>query len=485
MEERNLASDPLRLHRRLLFVGLAVLTILFGAVVFFKSVLLKRPQGDLGCFCRAGWAIREGGAPLYHVICNTGWHYNYPPAFAILMVPLADPPRRDLALTAGVVTALSASPGGNGPLLASTAAAANPVPVHTTGPNYLPFPVSVVVFYLCSLALLSIAVHLLARTLESVHPLPEDPAAAWRRFWSWRLGPILVCSPVIGLTLVRGQVQTLLLLMLTGLFISLFRGRRLSAGLCIGAAACLKLFPGFLVVLPFWRRDIRCLAGAALGVVVGLVVLPVVVLGPRMTETVYRDYAEFTIFPALGVGDSDSRSSELINATATQSQAFQVIMHKTAHIHMLIPPPRPAGWMKACHWLIGAVLTLATLLFLSRHWGDALAMMAGVGMLSLVMVLLSPVCHLHYFTVGVPVVIALSARFSLEGSRAVRIGMWSLFLAIAASWSLPMIPGLHILRNVGVPMYGALTLWLAGWVTCWQVAVQEPAATTEPQELAA
>ena len=47
MEEKNLASDPLRLRRRLLFVGLAVLTVLFGAVVFFKSVLLKRPQGDL------------------------------------------------------------------------------------------------------------------------------------------------------------------------------------------------------------------------------------------------------------------------------------------------------------------------------------------------------------------------------------------------------------------------------------------------------
>jgi hypothetical protein len=461
------------------------LIVLFGAVVFFKSVMLKRPQGDLGCFCRGGWAIREGGAPLYHVICNTGWHYNYPPVFAILMVPLADPPRRDLALTAGSVLALSGTPGGNGPLLAATAAAANPVPVHTTGPYYLPFPVSVVVFYLCSLTLLSIAVHLLARTLESVHPLPSDPVAAWRRFWYWRLGPILVCSPVIGLTLVRGQVQTLLLLMLTGLFVSLFHGRRLSAGLCIGAAACLKLFPGFLVILPLWRRDIRCLTGAALGLVVGLIVIPTLVLGPRMTERVYRDYAEFTIFPAIGVGDSDSRSTELINATATQSQSFQVIMHKTVHLHVLIPPPRPAAWMKACHWLIGAAMTLATLLFLSRHWGNALAIMAGVGMLSLVMVLLSPVCHLHYFTVGVPVVMALMGRFTLQGSLGVRLGMWCLFLAIAASWSLPMIPGLGIMRNVGVPMYAALTLWLTGWLTRWQIATREPAVNVDVRSVAA
>ncbi len=478
-------SNPLRRRRWLLGAGLTVFAILFGAIVFFKSVMLKRPQGDLGCFCRAGWAIREGGAPLYHVICNTGWHYNYPPVFAILMVPLADPPHRDLSLTAGSVIALSAAPGGNGPLLAATTAAANPVAIHTTGPYYLPYPVAVVLFYLCNLMLLGIAVHALAHTLESTFPLPADPVAAWRRFWWWRLAPILVCFPAIGLTLVRGQVQILLLLLVTGLFIGLFRGRRLSAGLCIGAAACLKLFPAFLVVLPLWRRDLRCLIGVAVALVVGLVLVPVIVLGPQMTLKVYRDYAELTVLPAIGLGSSDSRSVELINATATQSQAFQVIMHKTAHIRVTLPPPNPAPWMKRSHWMIGGVLTLATLLFLRRHWGDGLAMMAGVGMLSLVMVLLSPVCHLHYFTVGLPVVMALIARFDIHGSRMVRIALWGLFMVIAASWSVPMIPPLGILRNVGVPMYGALTLWLTGCLTRWQLSARQPAEQSGPAAQAA
>jgi hypothetical protein len=480
-----LHPNPLRRRRWLLGSGLTALAVLFGALVFFKSVMLKRPQGDLGCFCRAGWAIREGGAPLYHVVCNTGWHYNYPPAFAILMVPLADPPHRDLSLTAGCVVALSGTPGGNGPLLAATAASANPVAIHTTGPYYLPYSVSVVIFYLCSLVLLGIAVHALARTLESVYPLPEDPVAAWRRFWGWRLAPILVCFPAIGLTLVRGQVQTLLLLLVTGLFIGMFRGRRLSAGMCIGAAACLKLFPAFLVVLPLWRRDLRCLIGVAVALFVGLVLVPVVTLGPRMTERVYRDYAEFTVLPAIGLGSSDSRSVELINATATQSQAFQVIMHKTAHLREAVPPPNPAPWMKVSHWLIGAVMTLATLLFLRRHWGDGLATMAGVGMLALIMVLLSPVCHLHYFTVGLPVVMALIARFDIHGSRMVRIALWFLFVVIAASWSVPMIPPVGILRNVGVPMYGALALWLTGCLTRWHIPARQATRQSEPPAVAA
>jgi hypothetical protein len=468
-----------------LVASLTLLAVLFGAIVFFKSVMLKYPQGDLGCFCRAGWAIREGGAPLFHVISDAGWHYNYPPLFAILMVPLADPPRRDLNLTAGWVVGLSASPGGHGPLLAATASAANPVPVHTSGPYYLPYPVSVVLFYLCSLTLLCIAIHSLARAIEGFYPLPADPAAAWWRFWTWRAGTVLVCAPVIGLTLVRGQVQTLLLLLLTGLFIGLLRGRRLGAGMCIGAAACLKLFPGFLVVLPLWRRDVRCLTGVALALFLGLVVVPVVVIGPIMTWQVYRDYAELTVLPATGLGSSESRSDELINATATQSQSFQVIMHKTMYLRVLFPPPKPAAWIKIAHWLLGAILTLLTLRFMNRRWGDGLATMAGIGMLSLVMVLLSPVCHLHYFTVGAPVVMALLARFDVQGSRATRRRLWCLLLAITVAWSLPMIPGLGIMRNVGVPMYGALALWFAGWLAPWQPAGRQLKVEVTSSPLAA
>ena len=80
-------------------LAMTVAAIAFGALVLYKSAYLTRPQGDFGCFARAGWAIQQGGEPLYRVMDDNQWHYNYPPLFAICMTPLADPPRRQTAMT--------------------------------------------------------------------------------------------------------------------------------------------------------------------------------------------------------------------------------------------------------------------------------------------------------------------------------------------------------------------------------------------------
>src|SRR5262245_20906425 len=64
----------------------------FSVLVEIRSAYLSRRMGDFGCFQRGAWAVRTGHN-LYDVTCDNGWHYNYPPLFAILMTPLADPPR--------------------------------------------------------------------------------------------------------------------------------------------------------------------------------------------------------------------------------------------------------------------------------------------------------------------------------------------------------------------------------------------------------
>ena len=46
--------------------------------------------GDVQVFFRAAWAVWTG-YPLYQVIDHHGWSYHYPPIFAILMGPFADP----------------------------------------------------------------------------------------------------------------------------------------------------------------------------------------------------------------------------------------------------------------------------------------------------------------------------------------------------------------------------------------------------------
>ena len=87
----------------------------FGVLVEIRSAYMRRRMTDLNCYLRAAWAVRQGGADLYHVFDDNGWHYNYPPLFAILLTPLADPPTQDLSVVAGNVVGLAGSPLAIGP----------------------------------------------------------------------------------------------------------------------------------------------------------------------------------------------------------------------------------------------------------------------------------------------------------------------------------------------------------------------------------
>src|SRR5262249_32974868 len=156
-------------------------------------------------------------------------------------------------------------------------------------------------------------------------------------------------------------------------------------------------FPAFLLVVPLARRDWRCLAGAAVTLFLGLIVVPAVVLGPRTAWEVNRDYAEVLVGPSLGLGHDSSRSGELIDATATKSQPFLVVMHKTIPVGSGHVPPRPSWWVRWLHLLLGAILTLAVL---AKGGGmrraDGLALTTQIGLLGVLMAVLCPVCHLHY-----------------------------------------------------------------------------------------
>src|SRR5260370_24585629 len=83
-----------RLHRweRWAVVLLIVALVGFGVLVEVRSAFLERRMGDLGCYLRAAWALRTEQNP-YDVVEDNLWHYNYPPLYAVLMMPLADPPQ--------------------------------------------------------------------------------------------------------------------------------------------------------------------------------------------------------------------------------------------------------------------------------------------------------------------------------------------------------------------------------------------------------
>src|SRR5439155_13554060 len=183
------------------------------------------PKTDFQVYARAAWAVRAG-QDIYSHTDNNGWHYVYPPAFAVLLAPLADPY----------------------PFMPSD--------------GFLPFWLSVAVWYAFSAICICYAVHVLANAV-----LP-DAVRGSRRWWYARLVPVLVCLGGIGQTAARGQVNLLLVALVAAAFAATVRGRRLASGACLAATAVLKIIPALLVLFPLVRRDWRALAGGVLAAIV-------------------------------------------------------------------------------------------------------------------------------------------------------------------------------------------------------------------------
>ncbi len=435
----RLASPSLSRWERVGVISLIAFFIAFGALVEIRSAFLTRRMGDLSVYLRSSWAVRSG-ANCYDVTDENGWHYHYPPLFAILLTPLADPP---------------------------------PTADHA---GYLNYAVSVAIFYVVNLLLLGIGVHWLASALEatSSHDAVRDQETFSRRWWLLRLLPVLICLPSIAHTLMRGQANLFVLVLICGLTACLIRGQRLSAGVCLAGAICLKIIPGYLLLVPLWRRDTRCMTGCALGLVIGLGIIPAAVLGPGRAMQCYVDMKNKLIEPALADGADASRSTELLNVTATDSQSFLAAMHNTIYFDPLTRPAKADLGTRIAHWSLAALFTVLTLLSTGgkrTETGSTTTMFAGA--LTLIMILCSPVCHTHYFALEVPLVMGLIANrweSLADGTPPLRTlalgrGLMLLMALQFVGHTVPQLPGCQLFRDTGLALYTALALWIVAFVT--------------------
>jgi len=139
----------------------------------------------------------RSGDDLYQIADDNDWHYNYPPLFAIVLTPLAD------------------------------------APAGADRSALLPYPVSVALWFVINLLCGFVAIHWLARALEECSPDPAVRAApvGCQAWWRRRVVPLLICLPPIAHTLMRGQVNLIVLLLLAGMLGPHLRGRRFTAGL--------------------------------------------------------------------------------------------------------------------------------------------------------------------------------------------------------------------------------------------------------------
>jgi hypothetical protein len=413
-------------------IGFLILVVLlFGILVEIRAAFLKRRMTDLNVYLRAAWAVRTG-ADLYAITDDNNWHYHYPPLLAILLVPLADPP-------AGA---------------------------DRTGT--LPFAVSAALWYLFSIGCLGFATHSLAGALEESRPGTRVPWAtnSRLRWWTLRLVPVLACLPPVGATLVRGQVNLLVLALICAMIAALLRGRSWRAGLWLAGAIGCKLIPVFLLLYPLWRRDLRCLAGCTAGLVLGLGVLPVVVLGPAQAARAYQRWADVVVRPALGAGPDRSRAKELIDVTATDSQSFLAILHNSMYPVRAHRPHQASRGVRLAHWAAAGFLTALTLLAAGwRSAGPGSGEALFLALLTVLMTLVSPVCHLHYFCFSLPLVMAIvAAVWERAGPAWLGPGWMLVLLAHLLAHTLPRLPGQDSLRDLGLAMYGTLLLGLAAGV---------------------
>jgi hypothetical protein len=426
--------DPLSPRQRLGLVMGALAVVVFGCLVELRSAFLKRHMTDLGVYLRTAWAARVG-KDIYDITDDNGWHYQYPPLFALVMTPLADPPP-------GVERAAM-----------------------------LPFGVSVAIWYTLSLACLAFAVHQLASALEQTSTDPRVRALprGCRRWWALRVLPVLACIVPVGHTLMRGQVNLLLLALLCAMAAALVRGHTVRAGLWLAGAVCLKVIPAFLLLVPVWRREVRCLAGFVVGVVIGLALVPAAVFGVPRTVEYYREYADKLLLPGVGRGADQSRARELIDVTASDSQSLLAVIHNTMYPLRDTRPPRPSDMTRDVVRALGLAMTAVTLLAagFGRLSGPRLVLL--LGNLVVVMLLISPVCHLHYFCLCVPVVMGLLVT-AWEDSVLISLRweltpvLWLNLLAQIA----PNLQGLEVMRDGGSATYGVLLLWGLGCLVLWR-----------------
>jgi hypothetical protein len=200
----------------------------------------------------------------------------------------------------------------------------------------------------------------------------------------------------------------------------------------------------------------------------------------------YRQLAIVLVGPALGWGEDHSRADELIEVTATDSQSFLAVIHDTLHLDRTQRPKTASATVRRTHWLLGATFTLLTLLAArSRRQESGLTTVLFLGALTLIMILCSPVCHTHYFVLSVPLVMSLIAlEWQRRGTTDLSTGLTILLTLQIIGNTLPLLPPFEILKDTGLALYTALSLWSVACGVLWKQGQASRAGTAGGHDLA-
>jgi hypothetical protein len=431
---------------RLALWAIGILFVGFFITTLGQEIGRNPGKGDLDVFLRAGWAAREG-QDIYQITDGHGFHYLYPPLFATLVSPLADPPP-----------------------IATAAQRAFTLPYWLSASLY---------FWLCVAALFA-ALHMLASAAEATSATGPPPVLS-RIWWARRVWPMLPALIWFGDAAGRGQSTPFLLLLVAGGAATMLRGQRGRAGAMIGFAGVLKLFPVYLLILPVLRLDRRMILGATLGVLIG-VLAPVAVMGPVASLHAYSEFLGDRMKGEIN-GRGDPTVSQELHGTNSSIQSFEYMAYNTLHPDPQTRDPVPPTPYFIAHVAIAALLTLG-LLWIMRRGGDPLSELLYLSALAVIMVPILPVSRPNSFAFEV---LTFAALLTAEWPR--RKGLWPGWPLVALAFATLLVGllvafGQREVIDFGVTTYSALWLATMAVITARRrsAAAQRGAPAERPDE---
>ena len=436
---RPWTPPPSRIERLLLLVFLIVF-VAFAAVTVNRAAYRKKTRTDAQVYFRGAWAVWSG-RPLMEVVDDNGWHYHYPPSMAVVMRPFANAPpgQPDLAWT-------------------------------------LPYPISILVWFIIGLVALACALVLFGGALDRhVLNVPLENGTL-HRWWLLRLGALVAFLCIAGSSLSRGQVGTILLLSAVGFAVCYADRRPVAAGAWLSLGIAVKIFPVMLALVPLLRRDWRCLAAIGVGAVIGLFLIPALMVGTADTIDVYSQWVTERM---SGIA-SGSLRSELAELNPMQSDmvGFGPVIARLAN---LVSGPKLTSldnWTIHAHWICSIILLgLVVWSGHGRVWRwrgpqptDSPSLLSFSALVMAACVPIITVAQVHYWTLGIPLYMALSAQqWRSQGKTG--IGVWPAVLGVLLwiGFLITDLRGRNALSNVGW-----LTFAMTGLIVYGMLQVRRP-----------
>ncbi len=272
-----------------------------------------------------------------------------------------------------------------------------------------------------------------------------------RRFpgWAWMLVVLCGLKPILD-DLAHGNVNLVILFLVTAALTAYRREHDLLAGVTLGLAIACKITPALFVPYFLWKRSWRVLAGSALGVALFLFpgVVPALRLGFMENLRQTRSWYDVMARPYLVEGKVTSENLNqslpgLVARMATRSPSF-VGWNDDKEVplrydNVLALSPAAAGWVvKGCMLAFALVVIWCCTTPTSPRRGWRLP--AEFALVALGMLLFSERTWKHHaVTLVLPfaVVVYALARGKLE--RRWNVGLWAVLAVVLA---LMLVPGL-------------------------------------------